>query len=128
MWESHRERKQRRRRRENRGRVLVNSSLSQLSGICYIATASLLPPGRFFNRRRVLNSQLDKGGFCVVSAERAGHYNKQLCENRGMSGGAEMGSVMVKSCLINAFLYTVLTDGPGSLDEPAEKGLGRSHL
>lgn len=32
-----------------------------------------------------------------------------------MVGGAETGSAMVKSCLINAFLYTVLTDGPGSL-------------
>lgn len=45
-----------------------------------------------------------------------------------MFGAAERGSVMVKSCLINAFLYTVLTDGPGSLDEPAERGLDRSHL
>lgn len=35
---------------------------------------------------------------------------------------------MVKSRLINAFLYTVLTDGPGSLDRPAERVLGTSHL
>lgn len=45
-----------------------------------------------------------------------------------MFGVAERGSVMVKSCLINAFLCTVLTDGLGSLDEPAERGLGSSHL
>lgn len=35
---------------------------------------------------------------------------------------------MVKSCLINAFFYTVLTDGSGSLDEPAEKSLHKRHL
>lgn len=29
---------------------------------------------------------------------------------------------MVKSCLINAFLCTVMTDGLGSLDEPAGWG------
>lgn len=41
---------------------------------------------------------------------------------------AERGSVMVKSCLINGFLCTVRTDGLGSLDEPAGRGLGSSHL
>lgn len=42
-----------------------------------------------------------------------------------MFGVAERGSVMVKSCLINAFLCTVLTDGQGSLDEHAERGFGK---
>lgn len=41
---------------------------------------------------------------------------------------AERGSVMVKSCLINAFLCTVWTDGLGSLDKPAGRGLGLGHL
>lgn len=40
-----------------------------------------------------------------------------------MFGVAERGSVMVKSCLINAFLWTVITDGVGSLAEPEEIGL-----
>ena len=54
--------------------------------------------------------------------------DNQLCGNLGMFRVAERGSVMVKSCLINAFLYTVPTDGPGSLDRPAERGLGWCHL
>lgn len=37
---------------------------------------------------------------------------------------AERGSVMVKSCLINACLWTVITDGLGRLAEPGEIGLG----
>lgn len=41
---------------------------------------------------------------------------------------AERGSVMVKSCLINAFLCTVQTDGLGTLHKPAGKGLGGRHL
>ena len=45
-----------------------------------------------------------------------------------MFGVAERRSVMVKSCLINALLCTVLTDGPGRLDEPTERGEDRSHL
>lgn len=35
---------------------------------------------------------------------------------------------MVKSCLINAFLCTVMTDGLGCLDEPAWGGGGWGHL
>lgn len=31
---------------------------------------------------------------------------------------------MVKSCLINARLWTVITDGPGRLPAPEEIGLG----
>lgn len=50
--------------------------------------------------------------------------DKQLCENGGMFGVAKRGSVMVKSCLINAFLCTVMTDGLSSHGEPAERGLG----
>lgn len=37
-----------------------------------------------------------------------------------MFGVAERGSVMVKSCLINALLCTVLTDGLGSLNKPVD--------
>lgn len=37
---------------------------------------------------------------------------------------AERGSVMVKSWLINACLWTVITDGLGRLAEPGEIGLG----
>lgn len=40
----------------------------------------------------------------------------------------ERGSAMVKSCLNNAPLCTVMTDGQGSLGEPAERGLGSGHL
>lgn len=32
-----------------------------------------LPPGRFFNRRSVLERPSDKGGFCVASADWSGH-------------------------------------------------------
>lgn len=35
---------------------------------------------------------------------------------------------MVRSCLIDVWLDTMPTDGPGSLDKTAERGLGRSHL
>lgn len=45
-----------------------------------------------------------------------------------MFGEMYRGSVMVKSGLIYAFLYTVLMDGVGSLKEPAERDLCRSHL
>lgn len=41
-----------------------------------------------------------------------------------MFGVAERGSVMVKSCPINALLWTVITDGLGSLAEPEEIRLG----
>lgn len=41
-----------------------------------------------------------------------------------MFGVDVRGSVMVKSCLINAFLWTVITDGLGSLAESKEIGLG----
>lgn len=64
----------------------------------------------------------------MPSLQRGLDIDKQLCGNLGMFGVAERGSVMVKSCLINAFSYTVPTDGLGSLDRPAERGLGRSHL